>query len=121
MPRGRPSRKQREQRALERPPRPIAETRVVDVDVAGYRLDKLLAMKLPELSRARVQQLIEEGHVKLQGRPERAAERPAAGARIEIELPEAGPAKLEPTEMDLPMLFEDAHLLVIDKPAGIAV
>jgi 23S rRNA pseudouridine1911/1915/1917 synthase len=119
MPRGRPSRKQRERRALERPPRPIAETR--DDDVAGYRLDKLLAMKLPELSRARVQQLIEEGHVRLQGRAGRPAERPAVGERVEIELPEAGPAKLEPLQMDLPVLFEDAHLLVIDKPAGIAV
>jgi 23S rRNA pseudouridine1911/1915/1917 synthase len=125
-PRGRPSRKQREreaQRLLERPPPRIAESRTLEVQPAeaGQRLDRLLATRLPELSRARIQQLIEQGHVQLAGRAAKPSDRPAGGARVEIALPEAGPAKLEPAELDLPVLFEDAHLLVIDKPAGIAV
>jgi 23S rRNA pseudouridine1911/1915/1917 synthase len=129
-PRGRPSRKQRErkarddeQRERERPPRPIAESRELEVQPAeaGQRLDRLLAQRLPELSRARVQQLIAQGLVLLGGKPVRASERPAAGARVQVQLPAVSEAKLEPAQLDLPVLYEDGDLLVIDKPAGIAV
>ena len=129
-PRGKLSNKQQEraetaaaQRKIERPARPIAETRTLEVapEDVGQRLDKLVAVRLPELSRARVQQLIDEGHVAIDGRPAKPAERPALGATIQVALPEAGPARLEPVQLDLPVLYDDPHLLIIDKPAGIAV
>ena len=131
-PRGRLSNKQRAQaeaaaaearRKLERPSRPIASSRTVEVaaEDAGLRLDKLLANRLPELSRARVQQLIDEGHVRIDGRPAKNAERPDPGAQIVVDLPEVGPAKLEAVDLAMPVLLDDEHLIVIDKPAGIAV
>ncbi len=125
-PRGRLSRKQRqaaEEQREDRPKREIAEVRrlVVAAAEAGQRLDKLLSLRLPELSRARVQQLIEQGLVLLEGKPVRAAERPDAGASVEVQLPQAQPARLEAMQLDLPVLYDDPHLLVIDKPAGIAV
>ena len=61
-PRGRPSKRQLERRKQERPEPRIAETRTLRVEPAeaGQRIDKLLATRLPELSRARIQQLIEQ-------------------------------------------------------------
>ena len=124
-PRGTPSRRQlaREAQKLARPVREIAETRAIVVTAAeqGVRLDKLVALRLPEFSRARVQQLIEEGLVLIDGAPAKASERPRQGAAIEVKLPVAAPARLEPVPLDLPVLHDDAHLAVIDKPAGIAV
>ena len=88
-PRGKLSNKQQEraetaaaQRKIERPARPIAETRTLEVapEDVGQRLDKLVAVHIPDLSRARVQQLIDEGHVAIDGRPAKPAERPALGA-----------------------------------------
>ena len=115
-PRGKPSRRQRE-RAVGA----IAEEREFVIAAAGERLDKLIAARFPELSRARVQQLIEAGCVDLDGKPAASADRPAAGARVVLRLPEVKPPRLDAIKLDLPVLYEDAALLVIDKPAGLAV
>ena len=88
---------------------------------AGMRLDQLLAARLPELSRSRLQQLIEEGAVRVAGTAVKASLRPRAGADIELRIPEPRPAELLPEDLPLPVLHEDEHLLVIDKPAGVAV
>jgi len=94
---------------------------VVEPDEAGARLDKLLAEKLPELSRARLQALIGEGHVTVSGKPAKAAARANSGAVLEVEVPAAVPVELVPEDLRLPVLYEDDALLVIDKPAGMAV
>jgi 23S rRNA pseudouridine1911/1915/1917 synthase len=133
-PRGRPSRKQRERRPAppgtaqahphaEKALPDIAEVRMLEVpaDAAGLRLDVLVARLLPELSRARVQQLIAQGLVLPGGAAARPSARMAAGARIEVRLPRAVPVSLAAVRIDLPVLYEDAHLVVIDKPAGLAV
>jgi 23S rRNA pseudouridine1911/1915/1917 synthase len=92
------------------------------VGVGGERLDRLVAQHAPELSRARAQQLISEGFVSVAGRRcLKAAERPVAGALVAVEVPEPRPVALEPENLELPVLYEDGELLVIDKPAGIAV
>ena len=92
------------------------------VDRAGERLDRLIARFVPELSRARAQQLIASGLVSVAGRPcAKAAERPAAGARVAVTVPAARPVALEPEDLRLPVLYEDGELLVIDKPAGLVV
>ncbi len=87
----------------------------------GERLDKLLAALLPDLSRARLQALISQGHVLVAGKPAKASMRPAAGAELSVEVPAAQPIELLAEDLALPVLFEDAHLLVIDKPAGMVV
>jgi len=118
-PRGRPSRKQRGQRGA--PARPIAEERAFEVEEGGERLDKLIALRFPDLSRARVQQLILEGLIDVAGAAASAADRPRAGARVRVRLPQVAETRLDPVKLDLPVLYDDAHLIVIDKPAGIAV
>ncbi|HWV56269.1 MAG TPA: RluA family pseudouridine synthase [Longimicrobiales bacterium] len=89
-----------------------------DVDV---RLDVYLAARLPELSRSRVAQLIADGRVRLNGAPARKSHRPAAGDVIEVEIPAPEPATAVPEPIPLDIVYEDAHLLVIDKPAGLVV
>ena len=135
-PRGRLSRKQRDRAGAEAAPPEIAspvanpeagpelaETRelVVPQQSGGKRLDVLVVELAPELSRARVQQLVEQGLVLIAGVPARSSLRPVAGTRIELRLPRPVPISLEPVQLDLKVLYEDAVLIVIDKPAGIAV
>ena len=118
-PRGRPSRRQRGQQRG--PARPVAEERRFEVEDGGERLDKLIAARFPDLSRAHVQQLILEGLVDVAGGSASAAGRPRAGAVVTVRLPEVAPPRLDPVKLDLPVLYDDPHLIVIDKPAGIAV
>ena len=125
-PRGRSSRKQRERMAeqkLAAPERAPAEVRrlVVLPAEAGARLDRILAARLPELSRGRVQELIARGLVRWLGEPLFASARPEAGAQLEVRLPPARVSALVPVELALPVLYQDEFLLVIDKPAGLAV
>jgi 23S rRNA pseudouridine1911/1915/1917 synthase len=94
---------------------------VVEPAEEGTRLDKLLAARLPELSRARLQSLIAEGRVLVAGRPAKASSRPASGAELVVDVPAPVPVELVGEALELSVLFEDEHLLVIDKPAGIAV
>jgi 23S rRNA pseudouridine1911/1915/1917 synthase len=88
---------------------------------AGERLDRFLAGAQADLSRSRLQGLIREGRVRVNGAPGRASLRLADGDRIEVALPEIRAATLEPEALPLEILFEDEHLLVINKPAGLVV
>ena len=91
------------------------------VTAAAPRLDQYLAGLLGHLSRTRVQQLIQQGHVRLNDAPARPGSRLRAGDRLIWELPPVVPTSLLPEPMELRVLFEDADLLVIDKPAGLVV
>jgi len=96
--------------------------RVVEIgsDVAG-RLDKVLSGLLPDLSRARLQALIAEGRVSRDGvRVVDGSARSVAGA-YRIEIPTPVSAIPLPEDIPLTVLYEDAHLIVIDKPPGIAM
>ena len=89
---------------------------------AGARLDQFLAARAEGLSRARLQQLIEQGHVAVDGVvAQKSGLRLKAGAAIELFVPPPEPVALVPQAMGLTVLYEDAALVVIDKPAGIAV
>ncbi|MGH6914612.1 MAG: S4 domain-containing protein, partial [Geminicoccales bacterium] len=91
-------------------------------DDAGQRLDKFLAGRLPELSRARLQALIEAGEVARDGEViADGSSRVKPGQRFRVHLPEPAPASLEPEPRTLDVLFEDDHLLVLEKPAGLVV
>jgi 23S rRNA pseudouridine1911/1915/1917 synthase len=93
----------------------------VDAADAGTRLDTWIAAHLPSLSRSRVQSLIEEGRVHVDGSSARASSRVREGQRIEIEVPAATPAVPQPEDIPLRVVYEDECLLVIDKPAGLVV
>ncbi len=86
------------------------------------RLDAVLARRLPDLSRSRVQALIRDGQVRLGGRTigERNA-RVKPGDVIEISVPPPAPAAPVGEAIALNVVYEDAHLIVIDKPAGLVV
>ena len=89
-------------------------------DDAGLRLDVLLVRRVEGMSRARARRMIQDGLVRLNGRHARKGARVSAGDRIELEelprprdfVPIATPAALD-------VRYEDAHLVVVDKPAGI--
>ncbi len=89
---------------------------------AGARLDRLLAMRLPEISRARFQSLIADGQVRVNGAPAAKANiRLKGGEEISVTPPPPEPAAPQPERIPLKVVFEDAHLIVIDKPAGMVV
>jgi len=93
----------------------------VDPRAAGGRLDRFLAGQLPHLSRSRLQALIKQGHVTLEGRPARPSDKVKRGALVTLTEPPAEPSLLEPEAIPLDILFEDADLLVINKPPGLVV
>jgi 23S rRNA pseudouridine1911/1915/1917 synthase len=85
------------------------------------RLDSWLARELPGLSRARIQSLIGAGHVRLQGKATRASARLRPGQAVSVDVPEPAPARLLPEDIPLDIVHEDRQLLVLSKPAGLAV
>jgi 23S rRNA pseudouridine1911/1915/1917 synthase len=89
---------------------------------ANLRLDQYLAHALPDISRARVQLLIEANQVRVDGHPAKPKHKLHGGESIEIE-GSSQPAPLHATPEDIPIeiLYEDAHLAVINKPAGMMV
>ena len=94
-------------------------TVAVPDEAAGLRLDRFLA-GLPEVgSRTAAEGLLRDGAVLLDGAPAARSARLAGGESLELELP-ATP-RLEPQEVGLRVAYEDAHLLVVDKPAGVVV
>ncbi|MBC7469523.1 MAG: RluA family pseudouridine synthase [Ramlibacter sp.] len=104
---------------------PDSELRSFTIGAAqhGERLDRALALLVPEFSRSYLQQLMESGAVLLNGRP---AAKPAykvkAGDTGSVELrPTPQSQAFKPETMALDVLFEDEHLLVLDKPSGLVV
>jgi 23S rRNA pseudouridine1911/1915/1917 synthase len=89
-------------------------------DEPGARLDTWLAERL-DLSRSRAAALIEGGHVLLNGRPPRKRDRPAQGDVLRVRVPAPEPSPLEPEAIPLDIVYQDADLLVVDKPAGMVV
>ena len=90
-------------------------------DEATGRVDKLLADRLPEMSRARVQALIAQGRVSRDGLAVADASARAQPGDYRLEIPPPEPAEPQAEAIPLTVLFEDAYLIVIDKPAGMAV
>ena len=93
----------------------------VPVEAAGMRLDRFLAT-LPELgTRSRAKGLIDDGRVAVDGVPRKSAHAVRAGERIAVTVPPPEPTGVEPEALPLVVLYEDPHLLAIDKPAGMVV
>jgi 23S rRNA pseudouridine1911/1915/1917 synthase len=89
---------------------------------AGARLDKWLAENVPDVSRSRLKTLIEDGAVTIAGKAETdPAYRLKAGQPIEVHIPAAVDATPVAQTMDLDVVYEDEHLIVINKPVGLVV
>lgn len=94
----------------------------LQVKHAGERLDRWLSAQLPDLSRSRLQKLIEQGQVQVNGQVCTSKKVTVqAGDRVQVEIPEAQPLELQPEEIPLDILYEDDHLLIVNKPAGLVV
>src|SRR6202042_3707885 len=97
-------------------------TFTADPAAANLRLDLYLAQALPDISRARVQLLIEAGQVRVDGNPAKPKQKLHGGESIEIEgSPQPAPLHSVPEDIPLEILHEDKHLAVINKPAGMMV
>jgi 23S rRNA pseudouridine1911/1915/1917 synthase len=93
-----------------------------DPAAAGLRLDQYLAQALPDISRARVQMLIEAGQVRVDGKTAKTKMKLAGGEPIEIEgSPVPPPLHAIAEDIPLDILFEDKYLAVVNKPAGMMV
>ena len=90
-------------------------------DLAGSRLDQALPQLQPGLSRSYAQQLIDEGRVLVNGRLAKASARLKADDTVEITIPPPAPVEIAPEAIPLTVVYEDADVLVIDKPAGLVV
>ncbi|RIK39266.1 MAG: RNA pseudouridine synthase [Chloroflexi bacterium] len=102
-------------------PQPVVRLRV-EKDGQGQRLDRWLAAQFPEYSRSALQRWIKDGAVAVDGIPARAGQRLMAGEAIAITLPDAPvAADLRAEAIPLDILYEDADILVINKPAGMVV
>ena len=99
----------------------MEESVALEAEGSGERLDVFVARRRPGLSRTIVQRLIREGRVSVGGRPGRAGQRLERGDRVLVRMPLEGPEPLRPEAIPLTILYEDADLLVVDKPAGLTV
>ena len=113
----------------QRDPQEVEEEEIEEADVRefvsdgdGARLDAWLAARCaPGLSRSRIQALIQEGLVTVDGEPASAKARLKAGQRISLELPPPLPAEPEPEDIPLDIVYEDADIILVNKPAGLVV
>jgi 23S rRNA pseudouridine1911/1915/1917 synthase len=101
---------------LQRRGSPVQNFRVVPAE-AGERVDRLAARRLG-ISRSLVRRLIEENLFLVDGNETYPSYRVKGGQRVEARVPEED---LSPEEIPVPVLFEDEHVLVVDKPAGLVV
>lgn len=93
----------------------------IDITESGARLDSYLAERLPELSRSAVQHLIEDGSITLNGCPLRKNAKTSSGDRICIQIPEPRVTDLSPQDIPLDVAYEDADVIIINKPRGMVV
>lgn len=97
-----------------------AEIMTADISTSDVRLDKALAQGFPTLSRARLQALLSEGAVARDGTVLTSGKGKVLGGQYTITLPPVAPAEPQAENIPLIVLYEDEHLIVIDKPSGMA-
>jgi 23S rRNA pseudouridine1911/1915/1917 synthase len=94
---------------------------MVAEDEAGQRLDRFLAAQFPDMSRTHVQTLIDEGRVLVSGISKKPSHHVESGEQIIVDIPAPALPGVEPENIPLTLLYEDADIAVINKPAGIIV
>ncbi len=93
----------------------------VEAEDAGKRMDKYLAEQFPECTRSYLQKLLKDGNVRISGKPVKASAKTAAGACIELLIPEPVEAEILPEAIALDILYEDGDVILINKPKGMVV
>lgn len=91
------------------------------VDAGGERLDRYISDHLPDLSRAAVQRLIEEGNIHVDSRERKASYRVQTGEAITVRIPPPEPIAARAEAIPLDIVYEDDNVIVVDKPAGMVV
>lgn len=94
---------------------------VVSDEDAGVRLDRFIAAQLPELSRTRVRSLIDEGRVRVNGVAVKPSHRVEPGETVAVEIPPSASPGVEPEAIPLDVIYEDADVAIINKPANMIV
>lgn len=87
----------------------------------NMRLDRFLAAEVPDLSRSYLQQLIDDGHVLVDGRQRRTSFKMTPGQVVTVVIPPTDVIDIEPQDIPLDIVFEDDDVLVVNKPAGMVV
>ncbi|MBR5094707.1 MAG: RluA family pseudouridine synthase [Oscillospiraceae bacterium] len=93
----------------------------IQTEESGERIDALLARSVPDLTRSAAQRLLEEGRVLLAGQPVKKNYKCALGDCFQVSLPEPEDVDLIPQDIPLAVVYEDADLIVVDKPRGLVV
>lgn len=99
----------------------VSRTAEVPLECAGMRLDQVAAQLFAEYSRERLKDWIKDGQLMLDGRPGKPKDRVAGGELMQLSAELAVETPALPQDIPLSIVFEDEHLLVIDKPAGLVV
>lgn len=94
---------------------------VLTEEEEGVRLDKILAGRLPDLTRTAVQKLLEEEAVLINGKPAAKNHKGKAGDMVTVRIPEPEPLSLQAENIPLDIVYEDSDLLVVNKPQGMVV
>ena len=93
----------------------------IEQTLPAERLDTYLRARFPAVSRGTIQRLIEQGHIRVNGVSTKPTHHPHAGENIEVHWPEPKSGTAQPEDISLDVLYEDADLLVINKPPGLVV
>ena len=99
----------------------MARTYEFVVEVGGERLDRFLAGSRPELSRSRVQRLVSDGLVTVDGLAAKSSLKLNARQHVTVTVPDPEPSALEPQAIPLEVVYDDPDLIVVSKPAGLTV
>ena len=93
----------------------------IGVDETDTRIDSYLASRIEDLTRSRIQSLVKEGNVNVNGLPVKTSYRIKAGDDIILHIPPSSPYLLEPEPLELSLIFEDASIIVLEKPPGLVI
>lgn len=96
-------------------------TFTIKQEESSVRIDRYLAEQCPEFSRSYLQKLLKEQKVTADGRPVKANYKIQPGAEIQVEIPDMEVPDIRPEDIPLDILYEDEHLLVVNKPKGMVV
>jgi 23S rRNA pseudouridine1911/1915/1917 synthase len=94
----------------------------IPADAAGQRLDRVLTGLLPDMSRSRLQALLSEGRIEMDGHTATDASRKVKGGeKVSVTVPPPVDSRIEAQDIPLDIVYEDEHLIVVNKPAGLVV
>jgi 23S rRNA pseudouridine1911/1915/1917 synthase len=99
----------------------FSQTFIITPCEVGQRLDHFLAGKLAEHSRSALSKLISAAHVQVNGQRVKAGHRLRANDAVSLSMPAPSPQEIVPEHVDFTVLFEDTHLLIVNKPPGLVV